>query len=269
MTKFNLHLVSDATGETLQMVARAAITQFEEAAPIEHVWSMIRTTSQLESAIEAIQEKPGIILYTLVNQELRKMLETACHRLEVPCVDVLVPAIDSLRQFLHAESRDQPGRQHALDDEYFERIEAMNFTLAHDDGQALFDLRAADIVLVGVSRTSKTPTSMYLANRSMKVANVPIVPGQPGPEELETLEGPLIVALTTGVKRLVQIRRNRMKFMKDERETDYVDEDAVKTEVTDARRFFTRHGWPIIDVTGRSIEETAASVLKLYAARSA
>jgi hypothetical protein len=174
-----------------------------------------------------------------------------------------------LRLFLHAESRDQPGRQHILDDEYFERIEAMNFTLAHDDGQALYDLESADIVLVGVSRTSKTPTSMYLANRAVKIANVPIVPGQAIPEELETLKGPLIVALTTNVKRLVQIRRNRMKLMRDERESDYVDEDAVKTEVAEARRFFTRQHWPIIDVTGRSIEETAATVLKLYAVHDA
>lgn len=269
MTKFNLHLVSDATGETLQMVARAAITQFEEAAPVEHVWSMIRTAKQLETAIEAIKTDPGIVLYTLVSQELRQILTAACRHLEIPCVDILVPAIDSLRLFLHAESRNQPGRQHLLDDEYFERIEAMNFTLAHDDGQALYDLGSADVVLVGVSRTSKTPTSMYLANRAVKIANVPIVPGQPIPEELESLQGPLIVALTTGVKRLVQIRRNRMKQMRDESESDYVDEDAVKTEVADARRFFARHKWPIIDVTGRSIEETAATVLKLYAAHTA
>lgn len=269
MTKFNLHLVSDATGETLQMVARAAITQFEDAAPVEHVWSMIRTSKQLESAIQTIQENPGLVLYTMVSQELRLVLEGACRRLDIPCVDILVPAIDSLRQFLHAESRDQPGRQHVLDDEYFERIEAMNFTLAHDDGHALHDLGSADVVLVGVSRTSKTPTSMYLANRAVKIANVPIVPGQAIPEELETLEGPLVVALTTGVKRLVQIRRNRMKQMKDERESDYVDEDAVKTEVAAARRFFTRQRWPIIDVTGRSIEETAATILKLYTTHSA
>ncbi|MCH8112260.1 MAG: kinase/pyrophosphorylase [Proteobacteria bacterium] len=269
MTKFNLHLVSDATGETLQMVARAAITQFEEAAPVEHVWSMIRTAKQLDPAIEAIKENPGIVLYTLVSQELRQVLKAACRRLDVPCVDILVPAIDSLRQFLHTESRNQPGRQHVLDDEYFERIEAMNFTLAHDDGQALYDLVSADIVLVGVSRTSKTPTSMYLANRGVKIANVPIVPGQAIQEELETLKGPLIVALTTNVKRLVQIRRNRMKLMRDERESDYVDEDAVKTEVAAARRFFARQRWPIIDVTGRSIEETAATVLKLYAAHNA
>ncbi len=269
MTKFNLHLVSDATGETLQMVARAAITQFEEAAPIEHVWSMIRTAKQLESAIQAIQENPGLVLYTMVSRELRLSLEGACRRLDIPCVDILVPAIDALRQFLHAESRDQPGRQHVLDDEYFERIEAMNFTLAHDDGQALHDLKSADVVLVGVSRTSKTPTSMYLANRAVKIANVPIVPGQAIPEELEALKGPLVVALTTGVKRLVQIRRNRMKQMKDDRESDYVDEDAVKSEVAAARRFFNRQRWPIIDVTGRSIEETAATILKLYTAHIA
>ena len=251
------------------MVARAAIIQFEDAEPVEHVWSMIRTTQQLDAAIEAIEDSPGIVLYTLVSKELRQGLEQACRRSDVPCVDVLVPAIDSFRQFLHAESRDQPGRQHALDEEYFERIEAMNFTLAHDDGQALFDLESADVVLVGVSRTSKTPTSMYLANRAVKVANVPIIPGQTVPEELESLEGPLIVALTTNVKRLVQIRRNRMMMMKDTRESDYIDEGAVKAEVAGARRLFTRKRWPIIDVTGRSIEETAASVLKLLAEREA
>ncbi len=267
MSHFHLHLVSDATGETLQLVARAAITQFANSQSKEHLWTMVRTRRQLDEVFEGMAEYPGVVLYTLVDGELRRSLEQTCRRLNLVSVDVLMPTIRALGTFLHAESRAQPGRQHALDEEYFERIEAMQFTLTHDDGQSLADLADADVVLVGVSRTSKTPTSMYLANRSVRVANVPIVPNQPEPEELFTLEGPLVVGLTNTVKRLVQIRRNRMKLLGEGNESAYTDEDAVKTEVVAARRLFSRMDWPVIDVAGRSIEETAASVLALLSKR--
>jgi len=267
MTAFNIHLVSDATGETLQLVARAAVTQFESAEPQEHLWSMIRTESQLQTAIEGIQENPGLVMYTLVNNDLRQRLETACRQMGLPSVDILRPAIELLRQYLHAESRNQPGRQHALDADYFARIDAMTFTLAHDDGQSLFGLNDADVVLVGVSRTSKTPTSMYLANRGIKAANVPLIAGQPIPDELEAISGPTVVGLTISTKRLIQVRRSRLTLYKEERDTDYVDEEAVRKEVTEARRLYARKGWPVIDVTGRSIEETAAGILQQLSAR--
>lgn len=267
VTAFNIHLVSDATGETLQLVARAAVTQFESAEPQEHLWSMIRTESQLQTAIEGMQENPGLVMYTLVNNDLRQRLETACRQVGLPSVDILRPAIELLRHYLHAESRNQPGRQHALDADYFARIDAMTFTLAHDDGQSLFGLNDADVVLVGVSRTSKTPTSMYLANRGIKAANVPLIAGQPIPDELEAISGPTVVGLTTSTKRLIQVRRSRLTLYKEERDIDYVDEEAVRKEVTEARRLYARKGWPVIDVTGRSIEETAAGILQLLSAR--
>ena len=267
MTAFDIHLVSDATGETLQLVARAAVTQFENAEPQEHLWSMIRTESQLQAAIDGIQDQPGIVMYTLVNGKFRQRLEAACRQAALPCVDILRPAIDMLHHYLQMESRNQPGRQHALDADYFARIDAMTFTLAHDDGQSLHGLAGADVVLVGVSRTSKTPTSMYLANRGVKAANIPLIAGQPIPDELEALSGPTVVGLTTGSKRLIQVRRSRLLLYKEERDTDYVDEEAVRKEVAEARRLFARKGWPVIDVTGRSIEETAAGILQLLAVR--
>jgi regulator of PEP synthase PpsR (kinase-PPPase family) len=267
MSQFHLHLVSDATGETLQMVARAAITQFADSEATEHHWTMIRTERQLNEVVVGLVEKRGIVLYTLVDETLRRDLEKACRRLNLVAVDVLMPAIRALGTFLHAESKAQPGIQHVLDEEYFERIEAMQFTLTHDDGQSMHDLNDADVVLVGVSRTSKTPTSMYLANRSVRTANVPLVPGQPLPEELENLKGPLVVGLTTSVKRLVQIRRNRMQMLNELHETDYTDEDAVKQEVAEARRLFNKMGWEVIDVAGRSIEEASAAVLAMLAKR--
>ncbi|MSO64687.1 MAG: kinase/pyrophosphorylase [Alphaproteobacteria bacterium] len=265
MTKFNLHLVSDATGETLEMVAKAVITQFEGYQPIEHVWTMVRTPAQLQVVIDGLQANPGVVMFTLVNRDLQRGLINACRSMETPWIDVLDPAISTLRDFLQTESKGQPGRQHVLDEEYFKRIEAMQFCLAHDDGQSLHDLDTSDVVLVGVSRTSKTPTCMYLANRGAKAANVPLVPDRAPPEELITLKGPLVVGLVNSVNRLAQIRRNRLLLLKEQRESSYVDEDSIRAEVTEARRLFSRMKWPTIDVTGRSIEETAATILKLLA----
>ncbi len=261
---FKLHLVSDATGETLQVLARAAITQFEEYEPVEFIWSMIRSSAQLQLAIDGIQQDPGIVLFTLVDQTLQRDLVNACRSLEMPCVDVLDPTIATLREFLHTESKNQPGRQHTLDEEYFERIDAMHFFLQHDDGQSLETIHEADVVLVGVSRTSKTPTAMYLANRGINAANVPLVSGQPPPDALETLKGPLVVGLVNSVKRLVELRRNRLLQLNENDDTPYADEGEIKKEIAAARRLFTRHQWPVIDTTGRSIEETAAAIMKLH-----
>lgn len=267
MTKktFNLHLVSDATGETLEMLARAASTQFEGYDAEETLWSMVRSSAQLQVVLDGIQQSPGVVLFTIVDATLRRDLINACRSLETPCVDVMDPVIETLRSYLHTESKNQPGSQHTLDDEYFERIDAMHFCLAHDDGQSLSTLFQADVVLVGVSRTSKTPTCMYLANRGIKAANVPLVGGQSPPEELEKVQGPLVVGLVNSVKRLVELRRNRLQFLNESADTPYADEDEIKKEIVAARRLFIRHGWPIIDVTGRSIEETAAAVLQLHA----
>jgi regulator of PEP synthase PpsR (kinase-PPPase family) len=259
----HLHLVSDSTGETVRSVARACLSQFEGVTPVEHFWSLVRSEAHLTKVIAGIEAHPGPVLFTMVADGLRESLLSACQRLQVPSISVLDPAMAALAGYLGEESGHRPGRQHALDADYFRRIEAMNFTLAHDDGQLSHDLDKADIVLVGVSRTSKTPTSLYLANRGYRVANIPIVPGVAVPETLFQLKDPLIVGLTNDPGRLVQVRKSRLLSLNEQAETDYVDIERVKEEVAEARRMFTRAGWPMIDVTRRSIEETAAAIITL------
>ncbi|MGB3809023.1 MAG: pyruvate, water dikinase regulatory protein [Parvibaculum sp.] len=261
---FHLHLVSDATGETLNAVARAACAQYEDAQPIEHVYALVRGPKQLERVLTEIEAAPGMVMFTMVNVELRQRLEARCLELQTPCISVLDPVMVALGTYLGKESSHKPGSQHTMNAEYFGRIEALNYTMAHDDGQSAGDLDQADIILVGVSRTSKTPTCIYLANRGIKAANIPIVPGVVLPPDLETAKHPLIVGLTTSPDRLIAIRKNRLLSLHENTETSYVNHDAVDEEVAFARRLCARHGWPVIDVTRRSIEETAAAVLNLY-----
>jgi [pyruvate, water dikinase]-phosphate phosphotransferase / [pyruvate, water dikinase] kinase len=268
MTRFHLHLVSDSTGDTVHSVARACLVQFEDADAVEHIGSMVRTMTQLDRVISGVAANPGVVLYTLVNEGLRQPLIDGCRKLQVPTIPVLDPVIGALGAYLGRQSRGLPGQQHLLDSEYFQRIDAMTFALNHDDGQSAWGFNDADVILVGVSRTSKTPTCIYLANRGIKAANVPIVPNVALPPELFTATRPLIVALTNDPERLIQVRQNRLSQLhqQDER-TDYTDLSAVRAEVLDARRMFTEHHWPVIDVTRRSIEETAAAILKLLSRR--
>ncbi|MFA5120140.1 pyruvate, water dikinase regulatory protein [Zavarzinia sp.] len=262
--RLHLYLVSDATGETLSSVAKAAMSQFPDVAAHLHVSFMVRTRAQIERALDLVKASGGIILYTLVNADLRLAIDEGALTRHVPVINVLDPVIQGLATFLGIAAHAVPGRQHALDAEYFRRIEAMNFALAHDDGQSAQGLHEADVVLVGVSRTSKTPTSIYLANRGIKAANVPVVPGCPLPPELFELTGPLVVGLTTSADRLLQVRRHRMLLLGRSDNSDYVDVEAINRELTDARRLFVKHGWPVIDVSRRSIEETSAAILNLY-----
>jgi [pyruvate, water dikinase]-phosphate phosphotransferase / [pyruvate, water dikinase] kinase len=264
MKKFHLHLVSDSTGETVCSVARAAIVQFEGVDAEEHVWALVRSKTQIEKVIAGIKEKPGIVMYTIVGKELRDILGEACAKLGVPCIPVLSRVIADLSTYLNMKISPQPGRQHELDEDYFSRVEAINFTLSHDDGQATWDINEADIILVGASRTSKSPTCVYLAYRGYRAANVPFVMGCPLPDTLLTATHPLIVGLTIGSDRLIQIRKNRLLALHENNETDYVDSDAVKEEIAEARKLFMRNNWPIIDVTRRSVEETAATIIQLY-----
>ncbi len=268
-TYFHLHLVSDATGETLNTIAKAATAQFVGARPLEHTYALVRSERQMARVLQEIESAPGVVMFTLMSDELRIMLENRCRDLMIPAIAVLDPAIDALSQYLEVDRSHKPGGQHELNARYFYRIEALNFTMAHDDGQSVADLDHAEIVLVGVSRTSKTPTCIYLANRGFRAANVPIVPNVPLPDGLEGLQGPLIVGLTANPSRLVQIRKNRLLALtrEDQPESDYVDEDSVREEILYARRVFERNGWPIIDVSRRSIEETAAEILNLYQAQ--
>lgn len=258
---FHVHLISDASGETIRALTRACLVQFEEVPKVEHHWFMIRTRRQLRPALEGIEANPGMVFYTLVNSGIRDYLETECRRLKVPCVSVLDPVMAALKSYLGTEGRARPGHQHQLDAKYFDRIEAMDFALATDDGQRAIDYGEADVILVGVSRTSKTPTCIYLANQGVKAANIPFVPGSPLPEFVLRSGGPLIIGLTKDPQRLVQIRRSRLKALQQTDDTDYTDPEVVKREVRDAHRFYVEHGWPVIDVTRRSIEETAAAIL--------
>ncbi len=262
---FHLHLVSDATGETINSVARACLVQFEDIEPIEHIWALIRTTGQMDKVLGAIGAHPGPVLFTMVNEQLRGLLQDGCRRLQVPCIPVLDPIIGALGSYLGMQSRGLPGRQHELDAEYFGRIDAMGFALSHDDGQSSHDYEHADVILVGVSRTSKTPTCIYLANRGIKAANVPVVPGCPMPPELEAVKQPLIIGLTKDPTQLIHIRRNRLQMLSHGDATDYVDPEVVRKEVAAARRLCADNGWPVIDVSRRSIEETAATIIQMLA----
>lgn len=264
MKQFDLHLVSDSTGETVSSVARAATVQFDDIEPREHIWPLVRTKGQLDKVIAGIQANPGVVMYTLVDKNLRDTLKAECLKLSLPCIPVLAQVLAELTTYLGIESSSLPGRQHELDEKYFSRVEAVNFTLSHDDGQATWDLQDADIVLVGVSRTSKSPTCVYLAHRGFKAANVPFVSGCPLPEGLETMTKPLIVGLTISSDRLVQIRKTRLQSLKQEEDTNYVDMEKVEQEILESRRLYTKHKWPVIDVTRRSVEETAATIIQLF-----
>jgi regulator of PEP synthase PpsR (kinase-PPPase family) len=258
---FDLHLVSDSTGETIHSVARACLVQFEHVEPVEHVWPMARTEHAMNVVLEAIKEKPGPVMFTLVDDALREQLRDGCRRLKVPCISVLDPVIAAFGKFLDAQPLHRIGGQHEMDAEYFQRIEAMDWALAHDDGQRAEEYDQSDVILVGVSRTSKTPTCLYLANRGVRAVNVPFVPGIPLPEVLDRVENAMVIGLTNDPKRLVELRRARLALLQQEGETPYIDPERVRAEITEARRYFTERRWPVIDVTRRSIEETAAAVM--------
>lgn len=260
----HLHLVSDSTGETVSSVARAASAQFEGLDVVEHHWSLVRTDIQMQRVLEHIRSEPGMVLYTMVDEKLRTMLKRTCSKLKVPCVPVLSRIVSEISSFMGVENTAQPGRQHALDDDYFERMEAINFTLAHDDGQAHWNLEEADIVLVGASRTSKTPTCIYLAYRGYKAGNIPFVMDVPMPDVLDKLKNVFVVGLSIDPEQLVHIRRSRLLALNERPRTNYVEEDKVKEEVLASRKLFSKYRWPMIDVSRRSVEETAATIIQMY-----
>ena len=269
MSRLHLHLLSDSTGETLEMIAKAALAQFEDADVIRHFWPMVRSRQHLDRIMADIAQNPGLVLFTLVNDETRGRLEEHCRALGLAAVAALDTVTEALESVLGREAKGRPGRQHLMDEAYFARVDAIQFTIAHDDGVAWEDWEEADILLAGVSRSSKTPTSIYLANRGYKVANIPIVVESPPPPALFGLRRPLVVGLTTAPDRLIQVRRNRLLSLNQAPETAYVDGEKVAREVQYARRMFADNGWPVIDVTRRSIEETAAAVINLYNERAA
>ena len=269
VNRLHLHLVSDSTGETLETVAKAALAQFDSVETIKHFWPMVRSEGHLTRIMSDIAQNPGLILYTMVNADVRRTLEAKCRALGLPMVAAIDPVVHALSQMLGQTAKARPGGQHMLDAAYFARVEAIQFTIAHDDGVGQENWEEADILLAGVSRSSKTPTSIYLANRGYKTANIPIVVESPPPECLFTLRHPLVVGLVTSADRLVQIRRNRLLSLNQMPDTDYVDQEAVQRELAFARRMFSDNGWPVIDVTRRSIEEAAAAIINLYNERHA
>lgn len=263
MDRLHLHLLSDSTGETLEVIAKACLAQFDEVDVVRHFWPMVRSEGHLDRVLDDIERRPGLVLYTLVNNTIRRELEQKCRRRGIHAVSALDPVLDALSFVLGKQAAARPGRQHAMDAAYFARVDAIHFTIAHDDGIGSENWEEADIILTGVSRTSKTPTSIYLANRGYKVANVPLVLESPPPVTLYGLLHPLVVGLTTNPERLIQVRRNRLLALNQAPETDYVDVESVKAELAFARRLFADNGWPVIDVTRRSIEETAFAIVKL------
>ena len=256
-------MVSDATGETLNTVARAATAYYAGYQPIEHIYTLVRTSRQLDRMIGEVEKQPGIVLYTIADTKLKTEIEQRCEALSIPCISILDPVIASLATYLNAKSKPHIGGQHVLNAEYFQRIDALNYTMAHDDGQITQDLESADVVLLGVSRSSKTPTSIYLANRGIKTANIPLVPSIPTPQDLSELKHPLVVGLIASADRISQIRRHRLLSLNEGRDTSYVDRKAITEELLAMRKLCSANNWPIIDVTRRSIEETAAAVINL------
>lgn len=263
MIRLHVHLVSDSTGETLESVAKACLAQFQDVEAIKHYWPMVRSVGHLDRVMTEIAQRPGLIVYTLVNGDVRRKLENRAHTIGLPLVSALDPVFEALSRLLGQEAQNRPGGQHRMDAAYFERVDAIHYTIAHDDGALWEEWEEADIVLAGVSRSSKTPTSIYLANRGYKVANIPLVVESPPPDLLYRLKHPFVVGLTTSPDRLVQIRRNRLLALKQAPETAYVDPEAVASELAFARRIFADNDWPVIDVTRRSIEETAAAITNL------
>jgi regulator of PEP synthase PpsR (kinase-PPPase family) len=262
-TYFHVHLVSDSTGETLNAMARAVCARFTNVLPIEHIYALVRSQRQLDRALGDIEEAPGVVIHTIVDDKLRHALEEGCRRLDMPCIPALDPLVSALSRYLGAATTSRVGAHLRLDNDYFNRMDALNYAIGHDDGQGGQDLDEADVVLVGVSRTSKTPTCIYLAHRGVRAANVPLVPGRPIPEKLTQLKKAMVVGLTISPDRLIQIRRNRLLSLQENRQSSYIDTDVVRDEIIQARRLYERHAWPTIDVTRRSVEETAAAILNL------
>ena len=261
---FHLHLISDATGETLLAAGRAASAQYKDTRAIEHIYPLIRTEKQLAKVIEEIDAEPWIVLYTVVDKELAAIIDQKCATMGLPCVSVLEPVLTVFQSYLGAPAGRRVGAQHVLDAEYFRRIDALNFTMDHDDGQLPTDIEEADVVLIGISRTSKTPTSIYLANRGIKTANIPIVLGVPIPDSLLTAKRPLIVGLIATAERISHVRQNRLLGTTTGFDAQtYVDRSTISEELSYARQICSRHNWPMIDVSRRSIEETAAAIVAL------
>ena len=262
--KYNVYLVSDSTGETLDRIFLSLKSQFANFEYEKKEFAFVRTEQQVDKIIKECKElENSIILYTIVETKLAKYISHQTNKNNVPCFGILGNLILSFSKLLNQKAIHKPSAQHIMDDDYYKRIEAIQFTMSHDDGKKVDDINDADVILLGVSRTSKTPTSIYLANRGFKTINIPLVLDHKIPEGLKSNKTSCIVGLVADPERLSDIRRNRVAIMKDQKLKDYTDLNSIKREVEDSKKLFIKNNWPIIDVTRRSVEETAASILKI------
>jgi regulator of PEP synthase PpsR (kinase-PPPase family) len=258
-----LYLVSHASGELVEMLARNAVSHLDEVDVERRLWKMIRSLGQVPDILASIGERRGFVVHSISDAPIRRALEDGCYALRTPCLFALEPLVGTLAAHYDVPVHFRGSARDVMDDDYFRRVEAMKFTLAHDDGLAADDLEDADVVLVGVSRATKTPTCMYLASRGIKAANVPLVPGVPLPDGVLKAKQPLVVGLTINPEHLAKVREGRLRRLHEDEATDYAELDAVMEEVREARRLYARHRWPVIDVTQRSIEQTAAYILQM------
>jgi len=263
---YDIYLISDSTGETLERIFLAIKAQFKNFDYKTHYYSFTRTENQISKILEASERNnKSIVLYTIVDNKLAKHLSSECNIKNIPCFGILGDLIISFSKLLDQKALNVPSRQHIMDDEYYKKIEAIQFTMNHDDGNSVEDIEKSDIILLGVSRTSKTPTSIYLANKGMKISNIPLVNENSVPNILKrNPQKKCVVGLTAEPERLVDLRKNRMQSIKDNESTEYTNLDIVQKEMEDARKLFQKYKWPSIDVTRKSVEETAASVLKIH-----
>ena len=263
---YDIYLISDSTGETLERIFLAIKAQFKNFDYKTHYYSFTRTENQISKILEASgKNSNSIVLYTIVENKLAKHLSDECNKKNIPCFGILGDLIISFSKLLDQKALNVPSRQHIMDDEYYEKIEAIQFTMNHDDGNSVDDIEKSDIILLGVSRTSKTPTSIYLANKGMKISNIPLVNENSVPDLLKTNpQKKCVVGLTAEPDRLVDLRKNRMQTIKDNESTEYTNLEKVQKEMEEARKLFQKYKWPSIDVTRKSVEETAASILKIH-----
>lgn len=261
--KFHLHLVSDSTGETLGSISRAVLSQFPNVEATYHMWTLVRTKMQMERIVKEIEKTGGIILYTIIDNNLLNILLHSCHELKIPCISALDQVISEFSNHLGKEVLHESGRQHKLDQEYFSKIEAINYALSHDDGQKTDDLEKADVIIIGPSRTSKSPTCVYLAYRGFKAANIPYVKDIGLPDKLESMPSHKIIGLVISPEILVHIRTNRLKNLNKNLKDPYVDIEMVREEILEVKRICLKNRWRTIDVTKRSVEETSANIIQM------
>jgi regulator of PEP synthase PpsR (kinase-PPPase family) len=263
--ELTIHFVSDSTGETIDAAVVAVMAQFPEVKKKkEYFWPLVRSKDQIQKILEETLINPGLVVYSILNDENRKELEKGCENQKIPFISPLDTLLSTIKSNLSITQTKIAGSQHRLDENYLKRVDAFDYAMQHDDGQKILTMKEADIILVGVSRTSKTPTSIYLANKGFKVGNIPLIVDTPLPDEIFTFHKPLVIGLIKDPRTLMYIRQTRLKLIGEEHATQYADINSIKLEISQARKIFTKYAWPTIDVSRRSVEETSASIIQIY-----